>query len=443
MNEEPDSETIDYLDPENADIEIERETPIIESPVNLETDMTDLSEDTEEVNENAFSTQESLILPDNPEPVQKEEPKEETKAVDDFLILDFDNDIDVKDKVIPEDEELNYEDVGLISDIIADDINKTELHVEEEDLPKAKEEDDVADEPKVNKKVETDLDKLFKNGLSDESEEFSDENEEEFDIKEELPSEIEQEEEIPDEVNIEIPNSSVESASSFPELDELNNILREEAEVRPKGKRKVKRIIVLTVGTAFIVSAITAGVTAFLFNNVDVERFDENPANRVQVKEIPLNPEPMKQTDMPLEGLKSLDLSKDTEKEFYVLPPSTTELEPNGFDIKNIDVSWDIPEICVDTQEKKNNLLNLGRKIKLALSNDLLLIDEKPTQKNVIINMIVKDKVLKAGSIQATSGSKVIDKLVIQTVNDVLKNSKLTLEGLNNETGYPSLIISF
>ena len=434
IDNEPDSETIDFLDPENSDIEIKKEDLTNEQNPDYNAAAADHKEYVN-VDSTEFATENNPYVTEDISDEIAEEPQKEIQVIDDFLIVDFDNDIGINKKpkaIISDDEEPHLVKEDEISNILAEDIENSEIHIDEADLPKAEE------ELQQDKQVETDLDKLFKSGSSDESEAFDDDNEddESYIIEEKEDSSFKDEQ---DSDNSD--NNAETSEIKIPELEELDNLVGTENELKSISQKKVRRIIILAVGTAFIVSTLTAGITAYMFNNIDVVRFDENPANKLQVKEIPLNPVPEKNND--LDGLKNLDLPKDTGKEFYVLPPSTTELEPNGFDIKNIDVSWDIPEICVDTPEKKNKLLLVGRKIKLALSNDLLLTDEKPTQKNLIINLMVRDKNMKVSNIQATSGSIVIDKMVIQTVNDILRGSKLTLEGLNNETGYPSLIISF
>ena len=295
-----------------------------------------------------------------------------------------------------------------------------------------------------NVTVEDDLDKLFNSGVSQDTEDFEIPEEYENttkpiteDIQNELP--IEEEEEIlNDPINTQEENQNVAPESIediFEEVDLYQN--------QPKnvGFLKDKKLIIAGSIAGLVLVGGIIGST--IMSNMEMKRFDEDPTSKVHVKNIKIEEVEASNQAMPNEEIVE-NIIPEGNNELSNLPPVPAEIMPvTTYEIKNIEVSWEVPEEYIENPSRKNGLLIIGRKIKLALSNDLLLTDELPTSKNMIINLNVEQNELKATSLKVSSGSKTIDKLVLQGVNDILRHSKLSTSELNKETGYPALIINF
>lgn len=107
-------------------------------------------------------------------------------------------------------------------------------------------------------------------------------------------------------------------------------------------------------------------------------------------------------------------------------------------------VAWEVPEDLAYNDSFRKYLQIAGKNLKLNLQNNLLLATEMAYSNKVIVDMkISKDGNLQDTSVSVSSGSKQIDKIVLQSVKDTLKYLKVPSNELNSPTTDATLIINF
>ncbi|MBQ8476534.1 TonB C-terminal domain-containing protein, partial [bacterium] len=94
-------------------------------------------------------------------------------------------------------------------------------------------------------------------------------------------------------------------------------------------------------------------------------------------------------------------------------------------------VSWEVPESLVKKPNYTRFLQLTGKNIKLNLQNDLLLVNDVPVNKMVMVNI----KIASNGDIQSvkmlqTSGSPAVDSSINRVVRDTLKYMKPPAHGI-------------
>lgn len=107
-------------------------------------------------------------------------------------------------------------------------------------------------------------------------------------------------------------------------------------------------------------------------------------------------------------------------------------------------VAWEVPEDLAYNDSFRQYLQMAGKNLKLNLQNDLLLANEMAYSNKIIINLnIAKDGSLISENIAVSSGSKQIDKIVLQSVKNTLRYLKMPSSELNSNSTPTSLIINF
>ena len=107
-------------------------------------------------------------------------------------------------------------------------------------------------------------------------------------------------------------------------------------------------------------------------------------------------------------------------------------------------VAWEVPEDIAYNDTFRKYLQIAGKNLKLNLQNDLLLATEMAYSNKVIVDLVIKnDGSLQSEEIAASSGSKQIDKIVLQSVKETLKYLKMPSSELSGGSATATLIINF
>jgi hypothetical protein len=107
-------------------------------------------------------------------------------------------------------------------------------------------------------------------------------------------------------------------------------------------------------------------------------------------------------------------------------------------------VAWEVPEELAYNDSFRKYLQIAGKNLKLNLQNDLLLATEMAYSNKVIVDLgISSDGSLATSNILVSSGSKQIDKIVLQSVKETLKYLKMPSSELNGHSADATLIINF
>lgn len=107
-------------------------------------------------------------------------------------------------------------------------------------------------------------------------------------------------------------------------------------------------------------------------------------------------------------------------------------------------VAWEVPEEYAYNDAFRKYLQTAGKNIKLTLQNDLLTASEMAYSDKIVMELeIGKTGGVKAANIAVSSGSKQIDKIVLQSVKETLGYLKLPSGEVNGQSVNATLIINF
>jgi len=107
-------------------------------------------------------------------------------------------------------------------------------------------------------------------------------------------------------------------------------------------------------------------------------------------------------------------------------------------------VAWEVPEDLAYNDSFRKYLQIAGKNLKLNLQNDLLLATEMAYSNKIIVDLkIAKDGSLQSENVIVSSGSKQIDKIVLQSVKETLKYLKMPSSELSSSSVSATLIINF
>lgn len=107
-------------------------------------------------------------------------------------------------------------------------------------------------------------------------------------------------------------------------------------------------------------------------------------------------------------------------------------------------VAWEVPEDLAYNDSFRKYLQMAGKNLKLNLQNDLLLATEMAYSNKIVVDLeIAGNGNLNAENVVVSSGSKQIDKIVLQSIKDTLKYLKVPTSELRGKSTVATLIINF
>ncbi|MFA7659330.1 MAG: hypothetical protein WCY19_07840 [Candidatus Gastranaerophilaceae bacterium] len=107
-------------------------------------------------------------------------------------------------------------------------------------------------------------------------------------------------------------------------------------------------------------------------------------------------------------------------------------------------VAWEVPEDLAYNDSFRKYLQIAGKNLKLNLQNNLLLATEMAYSNKVIVDLGINgDGSLLSSNVAVSSGSKQIDKIVLQSVKETLKYLKMPSSELGGRSTNATLIINF
>lgn len=107
-------------------------------------------------------------------------------------------------------------------------------------------------------------------------------------------------------------------------------------------------------------------------------------------------------------------------------------------------VAWEVPEDLAYNDSFRKYLQMAGKNLKLNLQNELLLATEMAYSNKVVLDMeVTKDGNVQSSNVTISSGSKQIDKIVLQSVKETLKYLKMPSDDVNRPSVPVTLIINF
>jgi hypothetical protein len=97
-----------------------------------------------------------------------------------------------------------------------------------------------------------------------------------------------------------------------------------------------------------------------------------------------------------------------------------------GHERKITNISWEVGISLANDPAFKNYLMVTGQALKTALSRELLNANETASSDSVKVNLVLDlNGNIKNTSIQSSSGSEQIDKIVLRTLKEIFNYTKL------------------
>lgn len=231
-----------------------------------------------------------------------------------------------------------------------------------------------------------------------------------------------------------------------------------EAPIKHKGEiseifKKKKMIIAASVAGVVLVSFVIGANIANNNSNANESLLKtmpisaENPAGTMPAENTissEMNQQDLNQANSPMiaqesipndqQGLQNRDMGQAVSDAFLSEPVNATISK----------IAWEVPEDLAYNDSFRKYLQMAGKNLKLNLQNDLLLATEMAYSNKVVVDLeITKDSILQSETIAVSSGSKQIDKIVLQSVKETLKYLKLPASEVNGNSINATLIINF
>lgn len=282
----------------------------------------------------------------------------------------------------------------------------------------------------------------------------SDESEQNYQRNDEVPSENQQAVNISDEqINMlfkeeggeEIPNLNLETVETVPQETKT-----------PSGLKDKKMLIAATVTGVALVSFL------MIENNMLNKSNDAPAAANAPIAaqgQAPASPDaniaapsaqsqdtleadsgmdPLLQPAPAQQGNQQANVSKDMNKavsDAFLSEPVSASISK---------VAWEVPEDLAYNDGFRKYLQMAGKNLKLNLQNHLLLATEMAYSNKVVVDLTInKDGSLSTSNIVTSSGSKQIDKIVLQSVKDTLTYLKIPASEVSGNSVDATLIINF
>ena len=368
----------------------------------------------------------------------------------DDLTMSDDNELDL---VSSEDLSLNEEenDFGLVesddltmSDDVDDNVN-TEFTAE------------VNDEQNQNMNLSNEFNEISNEILSDDTNENISEVEEvvndesllsldDFDslVSSEVENQKFEEEQVVESEPVEF-NSDEENATSeelsqlFDNMTEGDEEIEEDfVDYKPKNKNNALPLL----GVLVLVAGLGYWSYTKFFNNTTV--IEEKPKPKVvktQQKKVAKKSENLA---MPIETIENTPkVSKTDEGNAMSIPAIEQSLDASVL-VSNLSINWEVPASYLSNSSAKRYFTKMGKIIQLNLKTELLLLSTPPVTNKIAVELEFDSSAnkFKVKEITKSSGEKVVDDLITQTINRALNiNLKANVAGFATNSANPTLII--
>ena len=151
-----------------------------------------------------------------------------------------------------------------------------------------------------------------------------------------------------------------------------------------------------------------------------------------------------KEEPMPVETVESVSNASKTDEASPISVPAIEQNIDASILVSNLKIDWEVPAGYASNTAAKRYFVKLGKIIQLNLKTELLLLHKPPLSNKITVELTYnsgKNKFDIAG-IRQSSGEKVVDDVIIQTVQTALgMNLNTNSESFANIQGNPILII--
>ena len=147
---------------------------------------------------------------------------------------------------------------------------------------------------------------------------------------------------------------------------------------------------------------------------------------------------------MPVETVENVNNVKSDEGLSVSIPAIENNLDASIM-ISNLSINWEVPVAYASNNTAKRYFTKIGKIIQLNLKTELLLLTKMPISNIIKVELEYNTNSQKFNvkGILLSSGEKVVDEVIINTVNKVLNiNLNMNMGAFDNISGNPILIIN-
>ncbi|MBQ7763964.1 hypothetical protein IJ384_01205, partial [bacterium] len=242
------------------------------------------------------------------------------------------------------------------------------------------------------------------------------------------------------------------NAENTAQIEELfsNNELgpdvdTEETYVQPSKKGGSK--IIPLFGMLAIVAAIGYfGYTKFMNGELSKESLpvQNSVREKKNVSQKPVSSKPSK-VAMPIETVDNVESKPQVDEGNAISLPDIEKNLDASILVSNLSVSWEVPASYLSSNTAKRYFTKMGKIIQLNLKTELLLLNKQPVTNKIRLELEFNKNSNKfdVKAVTTSSGEKVVDEVITQTVNNALNlNIKTNMSNFGNMAGNPVLIIN-
>lgn len=220
-------------------------------------------------------------------------------------------------------------------------------------------------------------------------------------------------------------------------------------DILPSISKDKKMVIAASVASVVLVSFVIGGSIAN--NNKNNQTILQNNMAAAPVD---------MQNQQPMDNMQNnmMDPQMQVQQDPLAIPGESSQVEPNrdmgeavsdAFLSEPVNatiskIAWEIPEDLAYNDAFRKYLQIAGKNLKLNLQNNLLLATEMAYSNKVVVDLMInQDGSVGSEKVIKSSGSKQIDKIVLQSVKETLKYLKIPSSEINTPSVYATLIINF
>lgn len=226
------------------------------------------------------------------------------------------------------------------------------------------------------------------------------------------------------------------------------NITNSEAEIKPVTSENTKKGISKPILALVLIALLGTGAFfSFSKLNNSSESLPENDVvsneSQSKISTTKIQSEPVQEA-MPNEAV---DINLIPKKQDEGVATSIPAIEQNldaSILVSNLKVDWEVPSGYAANTAAKRYLIKLGKIIQLNLKTELLLLNKPPISNKITVEIKYNSstKKFEATEITVSSGEKVVDDVILQTVKKALSmNLNSNTDSFAKLQGNPVLII--
>ena len=245
-------------------------------------------------------------------------------------------------------------------------------------------------------------------------------------------------------VTTEIEAKENENTPQIEELfgDENYNQEQLEAEFIQPAKKNSSKVVPL-IGVLALVGALGYfGYTKFVSQENTSMELPES-SQMMQQPDV-VAEEPVQTDAMPLETVENVNSPKPTNEGNDISIPAIEQSLDASIVVSNLSINWEVPAGYLTNNTAKRYFTKMGKIIQLNLKTELLLLSKPPITNKIMVELEYNknNKKFDVKGITASSGEKVVDDVILQTVKKALDiNLKTNLSSFGTIAGNPVLII--